>query len=75
MAEENESETDRPDPAGIFACAMSLWEALRAHAEADSGMDLSDCFNGIDSLMRHVMRIGQEFEAWSCSHIAFSELD
>ena len=70
-----EPETCQPDPAAVFACAQSLWDALQKHAEADSGMDLSDCFNGLDEMMRQVMRIADQFEKWACLHILFDCLD
>jgi hypothetical protein len=75
MTPQVEAETCQPDPAAVFACAHSLWEALLKHGEADSGMDLSDCFNGMDELMRKVMRVAKRFEDWACLHVAFSELD
>lgn len=37
-------------------------------------MNLSEAFNGMDQLMRVVMRVGSQFETWSCRHIDFKEL-
>jgi hypothetical protein len=75
MANNTELGTLQPDPAAIFAAALSLWEAVHERAEADKTLDLSDCYNGTDQLMREVMRIANLFETWACQHVAFDELD
>jgi hypothetical protein len=65
----------KPDPAAVFACAVSLWKACHDHAAHDKGVNLSEDFNGIDELMRVVMSIGSQFEEWACLHINFAELN
>lgn len=63
-----------PDPAAIFACAKSLHDACLERAELDSELKLSEAFQGMDQLMREVMRVGEMFENWACFHVAFDEL-
>lgn len=75
MAKEPDLGTDQPDPAAVFACALSLREACLKCAKADSQLNLSDCYNGIDEFMREMMRVGNLFEAWACAHVAFDELN
>ena len=41
----------------------------------ESGLDLSEAYQGMDSFMREVMRVGEEFEKWSCRHVVFDALD
>lgn len=67
--------TESLDPAAIFAMANSLWTACESHASRKPQTNLSECYNGIDQLMREVMRIADQFEAWACRHIAFDALD
>lgn len=62
------------DPAAVFACAISLWEACNLRAEEDPTLNLSDAYCGMDQLMREVMHIGNIFEDWACDHVAFEEL-
>lgn len=62
------------DPAAVFACAISLWKACHESAKADSKINLSDAYQGIDELMRQAMRIGEQFETWCCSHVCFEGL-
>ena len=64
-----------PDPAGIFAAALSLWEAFKKCESGEAAINLSECYNGMDQLMREVMRVADLFESWACSHVAFEELD
>lgn len=64
-----------PDPAAIFACAKSLHDACVQLAEEVPGLDLSEAYHGMDSFMREVMRVGEEFEKWACRHVVFDELD
>src|SRR4051794_8828878 len=64
-----------PDSAAVFACALSLWEACAKSAEQDRGLNLSECYNGMDQLMREVLRIGNEFESWAWEHVSFDNLD
>lgn len=61
-----------PDPAAVFACAKSLYDAC---LEREPGPDLSEAYHGMDGLMREVMRVGEEFEKWACHHVVFDELD
>jgi hypothetical protein len=62
------------DPAAVFACASSLWEACNKRAGDDPELNLSDAYSGIDQLMREVMRIGEMFENWACDHVVFELL-
>ena len=68
------AKTEQPDPAAIFAGALSLWNAVRA-AHDQMEMTLSDAYNGADECMRQVMRVATLFEEWACRHVAFDELD
>jgi hypothetical protein len=70
-----ETKTPKADPAAVFAAALSLWEACNEAAKNDSSLDLSGKFNGIDQMMREVMRIADLFESWACSHVVFEQLD
>lgn len=63
------------DSAGVFAAAHSLWEAIFEATDRAGKADLSEAYNGLDQLMREVMRVGSLFETWSCRHIDFEELD
>ncbi len=63
------------DPAAVFACALSLWQACQHEAEQKNNLNLSEAYNGIDQLMREVMRIGELFEKWACEHVEFDELN
>lgn len=63
-----------PDPAAHFAIAVSLWRECHRHAAADPSLNLSQAYQGIDSLMREVMRIAHVFEAWACRHVDFTQL-
>ena len=73
---ENVIETKAPqaDPAAVFASAHSLWQACHEAAENDPSLNLSDVFNGMDEMMREVMRIGDLFENWACMHVVFEQL-
>ncbi len=62
------------DPAAVFACANSLWQACVKQANVDPNLNLSDAYNGMDQLMREVMRIGEMFEKWACRYVEFAEL-
>lgn len=64
-----------PDPAAVFACAKSLHDACLQRAEVEPELNLSESYQGMDQLMREVMRVGDEFENWACRHVAFHELD
>lgn len=62
------------DPAAHFAIALSLWRECHQHAAADPTLNLSEAYQGIDSLMREVMRIAHVFEAWACKNVDFTDL-
>ncbi len=64
-----------PDPAAVFAAATSLWEECHKKATSEPRINLSDCYSGMDGLMRETMRIAALFETWSCKHINFAELN
>jgi len=68
-------ELEQPDPAAVFACALSLWKECHKLAQIDKGLNLSESFNGMDECMRVMMRVAARFEDWSSLHIAFEELD
>jgi hypothetical protein len=72
MNTEASSAPQEIDPAAVFACASSLWEVC--HKTCGS-VNLSDSYGGMDELMRVCMRIANRFEAWSCHHINFDEMD
>ena len=74
MANEPALGTDDSDPAAVFACAISLWEAAHTRA-ASERLNLSELYNGIDELMREVIRVGSVFESWACDHVAFDALN
>jgi len=63
------------DPAAVFAAAISLWKECHKQAAVEPQVNLSDCYRGIDGLIREVMRIATLFESWSCKHVIFEELD
>lgn len=74
MTTERQAVSIRPDPAGVFACALSLWQAIHERAANEKDLNLSECFNGMDQFMREVMSIANRFEEWACEHINFDEL-
>lgn len=74
MNEKYSSASEKIDPAAVFAAASSLWNECQKHVH-DKGLNLSESYNGMDELMRVVMRIGNQFESWSSEHINFNELD
>lgn len=63
------------DPAAVFSAATSLWQECLKQAAVEPHVNLSDCYSGMDGLMREVMRIATLFEAWSCKHVIFEELN
>ena len=75
----NGSEMNRdfplPDPAAVFGAAVSLWREVKKRATIDRTLNLSECYNGLDELMRQVMRIATEFEVWACRCVSFEEMD
>jgi hypothetical protein len=66
---------ESPDPAAVFACALSLHNACLKRAAEEPGLDLSDAYQGMDTFMREVMRVAEMFEGWACRHVAFQELE
>jgi len=64
-----------PDPAAVFAISHSVWLAVEKHQAAESSFNASDCYNGLDHLMREVMRIAELFEVWACEHVEFAACD
>jgi hypothetical protein len=64
-----------PDPAAVFACALSLWRECMRRSRSGRKVNLSECYKGGDEFMRVIMRIGTRFEEWACAHIHFHELD
>lgn len=75
MTQVNEPCEYHPDSAAIFASALSLWQACMKHKNDKATVDFSECYNGVDQLMREMLRIANLFEAWACLHIAFEEWD
>lgn len=68
-------ETEPPDPAAVFACALSLWRECMRYSRSGTQVNLSECYNGGDEFMRVIMRVGTRFEEWACKHIAFEGLE
>ncbi|MBK1814859.1 hypothetical protein JIN84_04485 [Luteolibacter yonseiensis] len=64
-----------PDSAAVFAAAMSLWTACHAEQKRIPTLNLGACCNGMDQLMREVMRIAEVFEKWACGNVLFERLD
>ena len=73
MSNEPELGTEQLDPAAVFACALSLREACLKSTEANPQLNLSESYNGMDELMREMMRVANLFEAWACEHVAFEQ--
>ena len=70
------NEIEQPDPAAVFACALSLWrECMRYSRPGVGRVNFSECYNGGDEFMRVLMRVGTKFEQWACSRIAFAALE
>ena len=69
------TQTDEPDPAAVFACALSLWRECMRRSHSGQKVNLSECYNGGDEFMRVIMRAGTRFEEWACIHIEFEALD
>lgn len=67
-------ESEKPDPAAVFGCALSLWHECKKTV-ANEGMNLSECYNGGDEFMRVLMRVATRFENWATLHIAFENID
>lgn len=67
--------SELPDPAAIFAAALSLWNVRQQWRLQDSSRDPSNLLNGTDAFMRVIMRIATGFEEWASRHVAFEHLD
>jgi hypothetical protein len=65
---------DSPDPAAVFACAMSLHDACMECAGKDPSVDISAAYRGGDEFLRQMMRVGNLFETWACEHVDFEKL-
>ncbi len=68
-------ESEQPDPAAVFGCALSLWIECKKLTQGTERLNLSECYNGGDEFMRVVMRTATRFENWASLHIAFENLD
>lgn len=62
--------SEQPDPAAVFAAALSLWNACQQWRSLNSSRNLSELFNGNDEFMRVIMRIAIHFEEWASRHVA-----
>jgi hypothetical protein len=62
-----------PDPAAVFAAALSLWQVCHKQAAADKNLNFSESYNGFDQFMREIMRVATLFETWACQHVDFNE--
>jgi hypothetical protein len=69
------NESQEPDPAAVFGCALSLWHECKKLSTAEGRFNLSECYNGGDEFMRVIMRAGICFEKWASLHIAFDHFD
>jgi hypothetical protein len=69
------NQPESPDPAAIFACALSLWRECVKRSHSGQKVNLSECYNGGDEFMRVIMRVGARFEEWACAHIEFEALN
>lgn len=63
------------DPAAVFAAATSLWQACHQREANDPALNLAAAYQGMDELMRVVMRVAEYFEAWACRHVVFTHID
>lgn len=70
----NDELVQQLDTAAVFGAAVSLWQAVES-AASKTKANLSECYNGVDELMRQVMRIATDFELWACQHVDFNELN
>jgi hypothetical protein len=75
MINEPDPATALPDPAAVFSCALSLWQASQNRVSNDAKLNLSECYHGMDQFMRELMRIANLFETWACEHLDFKELN
>jgi hypothetical protein len=71
----NQPGIEMPDPAAVFAAALSLWECWHRRAAIDTNLDFNESYDGLDGLMRVVLRVANQFEAWASRHLNFADLD
>lgn len=71
----NDTANHLPDPAAVFAAALSLWQRAKKQERLDERLSLSEAYNGMDEFMRVIMRAGTRFEEWACGHVVFDALD
>jgi hypothetical protein len=64
---------DDPDPAAIFAAALSLHESACIAADLHNNC-LSEIYNGFDEFMRQCMRVATEFENWACANVRWESV-
>jgi hypothetical protein len=69
------NQSESPDPAAVFACALSLWRECLRRSQSRRKVNLSECYNGGDEFMRVIMRAGARFEEWACGYIEFEALN
>lgn len=70
----NNEDTESPDPAAVFASALSLWQECQKQAKSDRTINFSAGYNGFDEFMRQIMRVANQFESWACAHVNFNEI-
>lgn len=58
----------KPDPAAVFAIALSLYRTLQDRGENN----LSEVYGRGDEFMRQCMRVGEAFETYACAHVDFN---
>jgi hypothetical protein len=61
----------KPDPAGEFAAAMSLYDHILASHSVE---EITDNHEGQENVMRSVMTLAKAFESWACRHVDFEKL-
>ena len=65
---------ETPNPAAVFAMAVSLRAACEKREKEADRLFLSEVYHGMDEFWREVMRVGTLFEEWACRHVAFGHL-
>jgi hypothetical protein len=68
-----EPEVYKPDSAGVFAAALSLWSIVAKDVKPYS--EFAEAVGGCDNLMRITIDIATAWEAWACDHINFDETE
>ncbi len=61
----------RPDPAGEFAAAKSLYAHILASHSVE---EITDNHESQENVMRSVMTLAQAFEAWACRYVDFDRM-